>query len=337
MAFLSRHEIKFESLSILQKISGVFLLAILLIFLSGFRPSVRADVKHAEPPNYADEFGRVMTLAAAKLQAQAPRRSFRIKAMNDSLELTARAAYGINSGSNSPAVLAVLADLAEARRIYDRNSFAWLLEAVVANAEGNTEHANRCYENFLIGSRTFSEFEESFLKWGEFHFLRRIVYEILKSRGVSFEGREQAIQVRIPYEKLILYGMKPGTLDMTANILFLVLILGGAVGLVLLALSGADFSDMIPSGLLLLYIAVWIAYGTWIFDLAFGLPWKLNRIWVVPIFLGALFFQFLAAVAHKIWKEYYRPVAEGFRRCPHCRGVIEVLLIECRYCRKLIE
>lgn len=330
----AREKKSFEFLSLRQKLAGLSLLTLLLMVLSGFKPALRADVKLAEPPNYADEFGRVMIRAAIKLQEQAPKRFFKIKAMNDSLELTARAAYGINSGSDK---LAVLIDLAEARRIYERNSFAWLLEAVVANAEGNTGHANRCYENFLLGSRTFSEFEESFLKWGEFHFLRRIVYEILKSRGVSFEGREQEVQVRIPYEKLILYGMKPGTWDMNANIFFLVLILGGAVGLVFLSLYGADFSGTIPGGLLSLYLAVWVAYGTWIFDLAFGLPGKLTRFWVVPLFLGTLVFLFGVTVARKFWEEHYQPVDEGFRRCPHCRGIIEVLLIECRYCRKLVE
>ncbi|MCM8775522.1 MAG: hypothetical protein NC930_04130 [Candidatus Omnitrophica bacterium] len=291
-------------------------------------------IKSAEFPDYGEGFGHIVTRASIRLQDEAAKRPFKLKFMNDSLEKTAQAARLMASGGSFPEILALLD---EASTDYRENSFAILLQAVLLNAHGDQAKANRLYEEFLKRSRTFSSFDEVFLKWGEFHFLRRIVYEILVSRGVSFQGREKEIQVRIPYEKLILYALKPGTWDFVMNICFIFIIVFGAVGLVLAALRGADFSDLVFGGLLGIYLGVWISYFTWLYDLAFGLMWGWSRFYAVPVFLGSILILYLAAVIKKIWTERLRPLETGYTRCPHCHGVIVQLLIECPLCRQKID
>ncbi|MBI3307396.1 MAG: hypothetical protein HYZ84_06310 [Candidatus Omnitrophica bacterium] len=292
-----------------------------------------AKVEIGENYDYAEEFGKIITRASIKLQEVAPKRRFKLKSWNDSLEKTAQAALGMAS-REKPEVIQVRLD--EAVQNYDQNSFAILLKAILASSQQNGKEANRFYEEFLLKSRTFSEFEQTFLKWGEFYFLRRTVYEILASRGVSFAGREKAIHMRTPYEQLILYGTKPGGWDRLMNIVFIVLILGGAVALVFWALAGAQFWEVVPSGILGLYVAVWVSYGTWIFDLAFGLPGGLSRFTVVPIFFGSMTLLFVISVVRHFWLERLRPLETGYRRCPHCHAVIEMLLIECSSCRRKI-
>ncbi|MBI3313459.1 MAG: hypothetical protein HYZ83_04440 [Candidatus Omnitrophica bacterium] len=291
------------------------------------------QIETAPSYDFGEEFGKIITQASIKLQQVAPKRSFKLKAYNDSLEKTAKAALGMAS-REKPEVIGALLD--EALKDYDKNSFAILLKAILASARQDEQGATRLYEEFLLKSRTFSEFEQAFLKWGEFHFLRRVAYGILSSRGISFAGREQQIRVRTPYEQLAFYGLRPGGWDRFMNIAFLVIILGGAVALVFWALAGAQFWETIPGGILGLYVAVWVSYGTWIFDLAFGLPWGWSRFVVVPVFLGSMLFIFLASVTREIWEERLRPLEQGYKRCPYCRAVIEELLIECSVCRRKI-
>lgn len=291
-------------------------------------------VESAETPDYGEQFGKIITRAAIRLQGASPQRPFKLKFMNDSLMHTARATLGM---ANHWPPEEIAKELSEARRAYPENSFALLLAGILANATGAEQKANRFFEDFLLNSRTFSEFEEQFLKWGEFHTLRRIVYEILKSRGIHFEGREEEIRVRIPYEDLIAYAMRPGTWDRTVNILFIFILVGGGVALVVAHMKGVEFHRLVPGGLVGLYLGVWISYGTWIFDLAFGLPWGWSRFVVIPLFLGCLLLLFAIGVGLEIYEERLRPLEHGYQRCPHCRAVIEGLLIECPECRQGIQ
>ncbi len=251
-------------------------LAVLAFCLAGF-----VQVESAETPDYASEFGRIITKASAQLQEASAKRPFRFTHMNDSLARTAEAALAMAQQGDSENILRLLR---RAQLDYPDNSFAVLLEGVIANARGDIPGANRVFERYLLTSRTFGAFDEAFLKWGEFHFLRRMVYEILRSRGVSFEGREKKIRVRIPYEQLIQYGLAPGHWDRWVNIFFLaVIILGGFVWVIAL-LRGEDMHEFWAAGLTGIYLAVWVSYLTWIFDLAFGLPWGWTRFAVVPVF-----------------------------------------------------
>lgn len=292
-----------------------------------------AQIETNENYDYGEEFGKIITRASIRLQEVAPKRPLKLKALNDSLDKTAKAALGMAT-KERPEVIEGFLD--EAVKTYEQNSFAVLLQAILAGSQQDEQKANQLYEGSLLKSRTFSEFEQLFLKWGEFHFLRRTVYGILISRGISFAGREKEIRVRTPYEQLILYGTKPGGWDRFMNIAFLVIILGGAVGLVFWALAGARFWELVPGGVLGFYVAVWVSYGTWIFDLAFGLPWGWSRFAVVPLFLVSVTVLFLAAAGRHLWAERLRPLEMGYRRCPHCHTVIEALLIECPFCRRKI-
>lgn len=299
--------------------------------------------------------GEIIKQAAIKLQESASRRPFKIKVMNDSLEKTAEAmrflasrpkpqpeaAPVIHTGPLSPVTLPAGAEapkealnlLEEARRIYPENSFAALARAITLNAAGSTAEANQAFEDYLLASRTFTDFDREFLRWNDFHTLRRYAYEILRSRGVDFENRENQIQVRRPYEQLIHYVTHPQPQDRILNLFFIAVLLGGGVLLVLAAMGGMEFYRSLGFCLLAMYLAVWLAYGFWIFDLAFGLPWGLNRYTTSFILLGL---GLIVGAAEMVtsWRDSHRPVEDGYKRCESCGEINVSLSVECFRCKK---
>lgn len=305
---------------------------IFLFFFSWLLATGNIDLPQ-DTPDYGAQFSSIITKASIRLQEAAEKRSLRLKNWNDSIAVTAAAVRAM-AGKKSPEEIYPL--LAEARRIHPKNNFAILLQGLIRNSQGDTEGANRLFREFLYESRTFTEFEEGFLKWGEFHLLRRVIYQLLKSRGISFEGDEKKIQVNVPYEAFFQYVMNPSRQDFWMNVLFVVLIVAGGFLLAAAGLRGADFTASAGS-FAAVYVMIWVAYGLWIFDLAFGLPFGWSRMTVVPVFLGiSCGTVFLSEII--LWfKERSRPVADGYKKCPFCREVILELAIECPYCRKKIE
>ncbi len=307
----------------------------------------------------SERFGAIITAAAIKLQESASRRPFKIKAMNDSLEKTAGAlrllasrrqvpaqpldmltrgpltpaAFSMNSVKTEKEIMQLLE---EARGIYPENSFAVLIQAVTRNAAGDTASANRYFEEYLLGSRTYADFDREFLKWNEFHTLRRYAYELLRTRGVNFKEREKEIRVRVPYEQLLRYVTHPEPQDRILNLFFVAVIFGGGVLLVLASLAGMEFYRSLGFSLLALYWSVWLAYGCWIYDLAFGLPWGWNRYTTAAVFLALGIAAGLGEMLAS-WREARRPLAEGYKRCPHCKEIIVSLSVECFRCKKKLN
>ena len=98
----------------------------------------------------------------------------------------------------------------------------------------------------------------------------------------------------------------------------------------------ADFVASKAGMLLLLYVVIWIAYGLWIFDLAFGLPWGWSRRYAVPLFFA---FSIVCVAVGEIYSyvaERRRPLEEGYRRCPHCHAIIVLLSVQCSECGKKV-
>ena len=133
-----------------------------------------------EVPDYGAIFSAIITKASMQLQQAAAKRPHKLKAMNDATAETARAALLMASRGGTEEILQ---HLERARQAYPGDSFSWLLQAVTENSRGNTDAANRDFETFLLKSRTYSPFEQPFVSWDDFHSLRRIVYELLLSRG----------------------------------------------------------------------------------------------------------------------------------------------------------
>ncbi len=261
--------------------------------------------------------------------------------------------------------------LQDARRDYAENSFAILLQAVLSNADGDTpqaggptppdrsrgfdasslrggkdsharnadgvaslpsSQANKLFQEYLLASRTYREFDRQFLKWVDFHMLRRFSYDLLKARGVKFDGREKDIRVVIPYSEFIRFLMHPEPEDRLMCLFFAATILGGAVLLVLASLRGMDFMRFPGSSLAVLYTAIWLGYGCWIFDLAFGLPFHFDRKVTAAVFLlGGILLSAVEAYVHFGEIRFLEP---GYKRCRHCGRVIVSLSLECFHCHR---
>ena len=285
------------------------------------------------PVDLEGGFGKTLNRAIYRMEAMAPRRPFRFTAMNDSLEKMAAAVRGMQTNQPDGAVWELLE---ASRKAYPENSFSLLLQGLMLDYQGRQDEANQVLENFLLNSRTFSEFEEKFLKWGEFHSIRRYVYELLLVRGVTFEGREQDIQVQVPFREFFEYAMSPDRPDVIYNIFFVVIILVGAVGLIIAQLMEVDFSQPVVRNLPGLYGIVWLSYALWIVDLAFGLPFGWNRMIVIPILLGGSLGYAVVLEALSYYQARNQPLEQGFKRCPYCKDVVVQLAVQCSHCRKSI-
>ncbi len=292
-----------------------------------------ANIQIGSDPDYGEYFSGIIRKAAMRLQEVGENRPLKLHHWNESLKKTAEA---VRLMATRGSVESMEERLEEAREAYPGNSFAILLQAILKNARGDEEEANRLFESFLLESRKFTELEETFLHWGEFHMLRRTVFGILRSRGVSFEGREQEIQAYIPYEEFFKYIMDPGREDWMMNVALVLLIVGGAVLLGVSGLMGVDLGASPASSFVTMYVVVWIAYAIWILDLAFGLPFGLSRMSVVPLLLAAGAMVILTLDLAAFWSESRRPLEEGYKKCPHCGAIIVELSTECLHCRKKV-
>ncbi len=287
-----------------------------------------------DPPHYGQAFSRIITTSSMRLQEAAEKRPLKLKAMNDALVSLAGAAKGMASQGEEEGVLS---ELRSARQHYSEASFAWLLEAVWLSAHGRSAEADKAFESFLLSSRTYTEFDKAFVGWDDFHLVRRIVYELLQSRGTVFEGREKQIQVRIPFEELFRYVQSPSPEDRAMNILFIFVLFGGLFFFFFGYRTGLDFESPVVKKLTWFYGVFWFAYGIWFLDLAFELPFGGSRFQLVPAVLSAAAISFLAQTLYEIWKSRRQLLEAGYRRCPHCSAVILKLNVECPECRRAVS
>lgn len=285
-------------------------------------------------PNYFERFSELIQKGARKLEASSNRRSFPVKGLNDSLSATSRAAQAMARGERD--FKAIRAELEEARRLYPDNVFAILLEAILVNARKGESEATVLFEEFLLKSRKYTRVDQASFELEEFHELRKIVHGILAGRGVSFRGREHRIRPYLPPSSLLEYVFRPGSFDRTASVLFLTVLIVGGAGLAWHGLKSGEFFRPLPSFLAGVYLAVWVAYSLWLFDIAVGLPGGLSRLKIVPPFLGCITLILGVQALFKFLKEKFIPLEEGARTCPHCGGIVPSIMLECPDCRRPI-
>ena len=286
------------------------LFLVFTVFLISFGPGLRAQ---AYPSDYGPRFQQQIEKAFSGLDRASGGRRLKLKGMNDSLEKTSRAARMISNWQVADPVLELIQS---AKQDYPQNFFTLFLEGLVFDMRGDSSGADRRFEEFLFQGRTHTDFEKTFISQWDFRALRREVENLLAGRGVSLRGQEQQLQDRVPMQGLDTYRRHPARRDEILNIAFLAVIFGGGVCFLFAAFGGAEFWRPGLRSLFGMYLAVWIAYGIWLLDLAFGLPYGVSRFKVIFIFLGAtaglLVLRELAA-----WvSEKMRPMEKGYKKCP---------------------
>ncbi|HNV85874.1 MAG TPA: hypothetical protein PKL97_02765 [Candidatus Omnitrophota bacterium] len=144
---------------------------------------VPAPLKAEEPSAPSQQaFEEAVRTVSQRLQGAALKRSFRFKFMNDSLEKTAQAARAMASQENPERIASLLKS---ARGNYPDNFFAILLDAILTESRGGPQRANRLFETFWDKSAVLTDFEKSFMTPEELNTLRKTVYLLLRSRGVT--------------------------------------------------------------------------------------------------------------------------------------------------------
>ncbi len=302
---------------------------ILLLILAGGLFPVSSAVAH--PSDYTPRFQTQIKKTLEGINQAAKRRLLKFKGMNDSLEKTSRAA-GMFWNWQSAGPVSSLLDAAQ--KDYPENHFTLFVEALILDAREDTANANRFFAKFLVEGRTYTDFEKAFLTHEDFQALRREIENLLTGRGISLRGHEDQIADRVPMQGLENYKRKPSRNDQVLNIIFLAVLLGGGVCLILTAFAGAEFWRPVLRSVLGLYLSFWVAYGIWLLDLAFGLPYGVSRFKVIPVFLGATALFLLLRELWAFVREKSRPLETGFKRCPHCNAVILALSVECVYCKR---
>ncbi len=285
----------------------------------------------SEPADYGEIFGNIVAKTGMRLQEAAARRPLKLKSMNDSLADLADASRLMASRGDSGEVLRLLES---SRRHQSANSFSWLLEGVWLNAHGRNSEADAAWEKFLVSSRVYSELDKAFIHWDDFHKLRRIAYEMLRSRGVSFEGREKDIQVRVPFAALAKYIRDPAAEDRVMNIVFIAVLFGGLFLFAGVLLTGHSLQTPLFRQLTSLYGVFWFCYGVWFLDLFLELPFGWSRFQLVPGIAGGSLVFVLGQIFLAFMNRRRRIIEDGYKVCPFCRAVITRLHLECPECRR---
>lgn len=285
----------------------------------------------SESADYGEIFGSIVAKTGMRLQEAAAKRPLKLKAMNDSLTDLANASRLMASRGDSGEILKFLEN---SRRHQSANSFSWLLEGIWLNAHGQNSEANAAWEKFLVSSRVYSELDKAFIQWDEFHKLRRIAYEMLRSRGVSFEGREKDIQVRVPFTALAKYIRDPASEDRVMNIVFIAVLFGGLFLFAGVLLTGQSLQSPLFRQLTALYGVFWFCYGIWFLDLFLELPFGWSRFQLVPGIAGGSLVFVLGQNFLTFMNRRRRVIEDGYKVCPFCSAVITRLHLECPECRR---
>ncbi len=314
-----------------RRIAQAFVFIFLGITLPSASPLHAERIPEQTSPEQNRSWGELLKKTVTHIEQMAPKRPFKLKALNDSLDKTARAIKVMNTSKDYPAVLALLA---AARRDYSENDFALLLEGVVAGSMNQKTLEIKRFEEFLYASKTYTSFDKTFLTFAEFQQLRKTIQNFLTAQGTSFRGKEKAIELRLPMHAFVQYLVNPGPRDALYAGVFLFSIIAGALLLLFAHFWGVDFSRLLPRALILLYLNIWLAYAVWLVDLVAGLPWGLNRFTAIPYSFLFSFFTFLFMEGLLYYREQKRPLPEGYRRCQYCKKIIPQIAVECPECRR---
>lgn len=285
----------------------------------------------SESSDYGEIFGRIIAQTGMRLQDVAVKRPLKLKAMNDALtDLAAASRQMASRGDFND----ILGHLKSSRTHQSNNSFSWLLEGVWLNAHGRAPEADIAWEKFLVLSRSYSELDKAFIHWDEFHKLRRIVYELLRIRGVSFEGREKDIQVQVPFRALAQYLQDPAAEDRVMSLVFVTVLVGGFFFFAGAFFMGMSFHTQLFRQLTSLYSVFWFCYGIWLLDLVLELPFGWTRSQIVPGIAGVTI-AFMASQNILLFlNRRRRIIEEGYKVCPYCKALITRLHLECPDCRR---
>lgn len=318
-------------------------------------------------PTYAQEdreesLKPLIQEVAAKLEKSAARRPFRFKGMNDSLQSTsealklldlpetpkAAAPLPVWSSSNplSPVLRTgglnksqkkILHLMDKAGASHPKNSFALAVKAYVLDDAGQDLPAREAWESYLSLSEDYSSFDREILSREQFDAVRHYAKNFLRSRGIDFQKAENERFERLPAYKKLWYLMthvKPE--ERKVNRLFLLSLIFGSGLLVLSSFARMEFYRGVVFSLVSFCAAIWLSYGCWIYERAFGLPWDLTSAKVIAVLFGAA----VAVSLYEVWMawHYANPqLEEGYCRCPHCKKIIVQLSVECEYCHKKID
>ena len=277
-----------------------------------------------------DVFYQLWSSLKQNLKQLADSRPYKMENMNDSVVAMSRAMLAMSSSNEAKDVQKWL-DAAESA--YPQNYFLHLLQGMLYETQSEKEKALRSYESFLIRSRSYTDFERPLMSWRDFHHLRRLIYKLLLSEGIRFDGREKQIQAKIPFESFTSYLKNPEKEDEILNWFFVCVIVFGIPIFIFSHFAHLDFNSFGLSFFVRLYFSTWLAYLGWMFDLLFGLPLNIPRsrliiaIYVL-VFLFHVFSYILRVILFRL-----RPLEDGYRRCQKCNSVILKVVIECPECR----
>ncbi len=299
-----------------------------VMVFSGLLGIARAE---AYPVDYSPRFQTQIKKTLDSINQAAAKRSLKLRGMNDSLEKTSRAARMFWNWQSAGPVAALLES---AQKDYPENFFTFFLEALILDMREDPRQANRSFVKFLLEGRTYTDFEKAFISQGDFQALRHEIENLLTRRGISLRGHESELEARVPMQGLENYRRHPAPNDQVLNFIFLAVLIGGGAGLILAAFGSAEFWRPGLRSILGMYLSFWIAYGIWLLDLAFGLPYGVSRFKVISVFLGS---TALLLGLRELWafvREKGRPLEKGFKRCPFCKAVIVELATQCFYCKQ---
>jgi len=286
-----------------------------------------------DEPNPKRVIGEITKITAEVIAHKAPRRPYQLAYMNDSLIHLSNALTDALQGKS---VDQVLSEAKLARDEFDDNYFTYLVEALLYERDGYDTEATQAFEIFLKSSQRYTAFEKMFITYEQYTYLRLAISQLLKSRGIHFEGREEEVAHKIERKGLTEFLIDPSRFDQLMKYMFPIVLLAGFVFFFYTKLSGSTMPDLIVDAVLFVYLFCWIAYGTWWVGLNFGLPFGWSRFYVVPtLLLFPLGVIGLLKALSFFTKSQEMP--SGMRKCPHCGAEVTRLETVCSECNKLIS
>jgi len=274
-------------------------------------------------------FRNELSLVARRSAELGKKRPSKIKDINDSYQLTAKAIQALSERGD---VVSAISLLREASEKYDGNRMAYLLLGAVFERIGERNAAAHAYAEFyrisltmvpfekeLIGPSSLRIFcgyiEKRFSEWDLTLPAPRVGFALQRARSAVMLERSQVGQwINLILPVLVLVG--------------LVLMLLARLGHIVLPATAAYFS-------ISFYLLLVFGYLLWAAHFFLGLPFFISLEIEYALFFGggAVWIGLLYGINH-FFDSRREPKTEDSKICPHCHAVILRVALECPICKR---
>ena len=286
-----------------------------------------------KPPGVSDAgqkaFRNELSLVARRSVELGRKRFSKIKNINDSYQLTAKAIRALSERGD---VVSAIPLLREASEKYDGNRMAYLLLGAVFERMGERNAAAHAYADFYRISLTLVPFEKELIGPSSLRIFCGYVEKRFSEWGLTLPTPRVGFELQRVRSVIMLERSRVGQ---WINLILPVLVLVGLVLILLARLGPIALPAAVVYFSVSFYLLLVLGYLLWAAHFFMGLPFLISLETEYALFFGGgTVLIGLLYAANRFLDPRREPKTEDSKICPHCHALILRVALECPICKR---